>query len=719
MAIVETPDFKFSGMYYPQILQDLLVYRRINVPELSDEDPNEPSIQLMRMVALVGHYNNVLLDHVAQEAFLPTARLRESVKSLLSLIGVKVKQDVPATADIIVTLSAVLLSDVVLPALARYASEATSTQAEVTFEVLDEVALSATNAATAIWEDNAGSWTDLTADLVPGGAGATPWGGSASVNDALYVGHDSVMWDKMTTAVASAGSSAAVLEYYDGQIDQENPSAVTDLGGGSIQLSLTTLLGSSNRAGAQVVIRSVSTGAQVTKTSVYSSSTNKVSLTIDEIGLLTPSTSVTDYLVGCVWREVPDVTHVTTSGVKTSSFTLPETLTRRWVSADLSEVLSDAAAPVGTAYWLRWRTVSSGSADAISDIDITAGHQFYKAVAVQGRTYTEALGTSTGGADQQFISLRPGVIETSSRLYIDEGGGDIEWTVADDFLTATSESRVFTVEYDEAGYAIYGFGDGTNGRIPPAGAVLTAVYRVGANVDGNVGAGTITSPRGGNTYVSSVTNPRGASGWKVAEGSTNADLRRLKIAGPKSLQTLDRALTAADLETIATSWTSTDGTSPFVRATTIEGAFGPKTAELLVVEAGTAAAPQATLDALELYLNGDSLLGISGVALLNTEITVSRYTPKTINIVAVVKGGVQASILTALKTILVPSALEDDGTYVYSFAGKVYKERLVAEIFKASAGVRNVVSLTLNGGGDVTLGARELPVYGTLSVTVT
>ena len=56
MTTVTIPDFDFSGFYYPQLLEALMRYKRLNVPELTEESPYEPFNQLTRMIALVGAY---------------------------------------------------------------------------------------------------------------------------------------------------------------------------------------------------------------------------------------------------------------------------------------------------------------------------------------------------------------------------------------------------------------------------------------------------------------------------------------------------------------------------------------------------------------------------------------------------------------------------------------------------------------------------------------
>ncbi len=88
---IKIPSFDFSSMYYQQILEALLEFKRVNVPELSDESPQEPLIQLLRAFALVGHLNNTLLDLVANESTLPTSRLPETIRNMLRLIDFELR----------------------------------------------------------------------------------------------------------------------------------------------------------------------------------------------------------------------------------------------------------------------------------------------------------------------------------------------------------------------------------------------------------------------------------------------------------------------------------------------------------------------------------------------------------------------------------------------------------------------------------------------------
>jgi hypothetical protein len=730
MATVTTPTFAFSGLYYPQILQDLLVDRRGGISELNDEDPNEPSVQLMRAFALVGHYSNTLLDHVALESLLPTARLRESVKAHLALIDVAVQEDVPASVDMLLTLSAPLAADHTVAALATFSTAPTEGSDEVQFEVLDEFTIASSESLDYIIEKDGATYTDRTATLTTAGSGTlSVWGGTSVAGDALYFGHEDVLFDRLDITTTVLGASALwdsekiVVEVWDGRIDTDSPDSILALGGldaGTTDIELTTLLGSVNRAGTTITVRSNDTGAKVDVVSEFGTE-NFINITDSDLGLSTPPTSTSQFTVGAKWREVENLSISTSGLVKTLTWTLPESTTRIWDKASFEDVTGHTDIDTGDLYWMRIRVITGGSSTPTLDkLDTTEGSQYVKVVATQGKTVTDVLGTSTGGGSQAFITLRPDLVEGGlSSVVVDDGGGPVTWTEVDNFLSSVASDLHFTLDYDEDGYGIITFGDGTNGKIPPLNADVTATYRIGASSDGNVAAGTITVSRGV-SKVSSATNPRAASGWQIAEGSTPTDLERLKVAGPATLRAMNRAVTPADLETLTLDWESDSGASPFIRAKVIEGANGPKTVEIVTVESGTAATPTELMDEFETYLNGDTLLGIDGVMILNMEATATRYTPKTINVVATVKGGTKATIENALRALLLPNHVEEDGEWTYQFGGEVYRARVIAEVFRSDPAVSNVSVLTLNGSAaDVTLGARELPVYGTVTVTVT
>ncbi len=93
------PNFSWSSVYYPQLLDALIAFKRLNTPELTDESPQEPTMQFLRAFALVGHLNNGLLDLVALEHTLATAQLADTVRNMLRLIGYEMAPALPARPD--------------------------------------------------------------------------------------------------------------------------------------------------------------------------------------------------------------------------------------------------------------------------------------------------------------------------------------------------------------------------------------------------------------------------------------------------------------------------------------------------------------------------------------------------------------------------------------------------------------------------------------------
>src|SRR5438105_3685542 len=91
------------------------------------------------------------------------------------------------------------------------------------------------------------------------------------------------------------------------------------------------------------------------------------------------------------------------------------------------------------------------------------------------------------------------------------------------------------------------FGDGENGRVPPVGALVSALrYRTGGGRAGNVGLGMIKQllgPIGGLEQVGNVAPAEGGADAETPE----AVVRR----GPRSLRAIGRAVTVDDFETMA------------------------------------------------------------------------------------------------------------------------------------------------------------------------
>ena len=130
------------------------------------------------------------------------------------------------------------------------------------------------------------------------------------------------------------------------------------------------------------------------------------------------------------------------------------------------------------------------------------------------------------------------------------------WQETDSLLKCGPLDQKFSITIDEDGFATILFGDGKFGLKPEDDSLIVAEYRVGSGSVGNVGKDTLTqfeddklpqnSPVLVQQVIDSVTNPFPATGGIDIEPMDDA-----KIAGPKSLKELERAVTLKDYEDLA------------------------------------------------------------------------------------------------------------------------------------------------------------------------
>lgn len=726
-AEIVIPDFPFSSHFYPEILEDLINFMRSNAPELTDEDPTEPHIQLLRSFALSGHLNNVLLDMVANESFLPTAKLRASHRNLLALIAVKLKQATPATADILTTLTRKFSTGVTtVPSKSSFATLETRAASAVEYEVLEDVTTERTDQVGLVYsyDSTSDAFADHTAEAItPSGSFSPNWG-TVQNNDALYIGHRSILWDKMTFAVSAVTGgviTSGVWEYFDGNFDQGNPTSVTNLGI-TLRFNVNSILGSADRTGTTVRVRCNATGAFQDLVVAFVAGENRITTATGPnafLGQLVPSLIATDYTVGTDWRELHNVVDGTgnfnATGTTDVSFTLPQTLLQNWRKTTVG-----AGVLAVKAYWIRFRaivTTGAVTALAIDEVKITEGEQYQVINATQGRSREDnPLGSSDGSASQEFIFTNLPVIDDANlRIFVNEAGVEREYLRVENFLNSVSTDRHFTVDFDDDGIATITFGDGVNGRIPPAGVNnIRSTYRTMDEVDGNVGADTITVNRSGIAWIGNLTNPRGATGFNFKEGSTVDDLARLKVAGPATLRIRERAVSTEDVELLVLDFIAADGSKPVKRALGIEEAFGPKTVEAVVVGAGGAQVPPDKLSEIQDFFNG--VVTKRGKIVLNHEATVTNFTPYLLGVNAVVDGGNETAILTALTALLNPLFKEDGVSFLWKFGGTIPVAKIIQVIMDTVPRPRNcVVSYPAT---DVILGSHNLPIVGPLAITV-
>lgn len=929
--IIEIPDFDFSGFYYPEIFRSLLQFKRTFVPEITDENPNEPFIQLLSAFALVAHLNNVLLDIAATETLLPTSRLLESVKGQLALIDVRLSQAKPAQADVILEFSKVFLASTnIVPINSQFATVETEENPQIIYETDLSFTITPTDNPTSIFTFTAGKilikdnafdggdkltiegvdfrngieWTpggtialtlqaitdsinnsvadeingrvfaindgiDIISiiplaqdvesisiveddgatdnfDVLSGGFGLNRVGLASTdglffdlfddkpkAGDIIYINHLDILWDTVEFVFNSFGSGIeGVWEFFDNTLDDDKPDSVTNLGS-NLEFDLTDFLGTSNRKDTVVRVVLSATGASETVVSTFTGGKNIIT-TKGLLGQAVVDLDEQAYVVGSVWNEVAntnDLTSFFTADGKVS-FDLPQNQTQNWIStivnslagswsrfrvtkftetaasitgtgfdgsaldtsnfnikikvdafaeteidvtgdagvsspytistivsninaaltvvdASLSSVASDSGgqlkltspivgglslvrlvAPSGNDATFEilglsetsfpHENIGIGKNPNVDRIRIDTGKQFLLVPVVQGQSVAEdPLASSNGTPDQAFLLTFNPIIEGTLIVEANEGSGFQPWNIVENFLNSTSVSKDLTVTIAADDQATIKFGDGTRGKIPLAGVDnIRAIYRIGADNDGNVGAETITVNKSGISFVDRIFNPRQAKGFTVKEGSTDEDLARLKIEGPATLRTRGRAITIPDFEFLATQFTAASGSEIVSRALGIEETFGVKTIELVVVGQGGILLTEAERTELTDFFNGNKVLGISPIILSNHEVTIVNFTPKIIDVVATVTGGNEEQIKNAITSLLNPEATFDDGvTKRWEFGQEIPFSVIIAEIFEVDpVNIKKVVLTTPSA--DVVLATRELPIAGTVTVSV-
>lgn len=148
----DIPNFEFSGFYYFDIVRDLRRYMRIKVPEITDESDEEPFTQLINAWGLVHHVLNTRLDIVANEAYLSTARLAESVRLQLKLIDFELKNATPATTELLMKFSSLFTGNtLIVPKNSQFSTVENETQDQIIFEAISDNTISRTDRFTSVF----------------------------------------------------------------------------------------------------------------------------------------------------------------------------------------------------------------------------------------------------------------------------------------------------------------------------------------------------------------------------------------------------------------------------------------------------------------------------------------------------------------------------------------------------------------------------------------
>lgn len=270
MGKIIVPDFDFGSFRYPEILEGLVRWVRENIVDVTDENTNEPLINILRAFALVGHLSNGLLDMVAKERFLSTAQLRESIAAHLALIGYRLKQARPAMAEVVARVNNRYSSvpQTLVPGRSTFSSVAASeADVSIDYETQEELILAQrTDRVGHVFTTEGAApatFADFTSEAQsPTGSFELGWGVAPTYRDMLYIGHQDVMFTQVDLDFAIMGERIvrAVWEYCEGHGAVATPASV-EVNGSALRFDLTSLLGAANRRGTPVKVTCALTGA--------------------------------------------------------------------------------------------------------------------------------------------------------------------------------------------------------------------------------------------------------------------------------------------------------------------------------------------------------------------------------------------------------------------------------------------------------------------------
>ena len=189
-------------------------------------------------------------------------------------------------------------------------------------------------------------------------------------------------------------------------------------------------------------------------------------------------------------------------------------------------------------YWLRCRVEKAGyeTPPKINFVLLNT------VSAIQSNTF-ENCNFSSSGLPGFYLDLQhPPVIVNTLRVKREEGEG--MWSEVEDFDASKPGDMHYTVDSDASRVR---FGDGINGKIPPAGKNnITIFYSSGGGMRGNVEPHAINRVLDKLDGMVTVKNRKAASGGEEAE-----TLEEAKIRVRKGLKTTYRAVTSEDYENLA------------------------------------------------------------------------------------------------------------------------------------------------------------------------
>jgi len=155
--------------------------------------------------------------------------------------------------------------------------------------------------------------------------------------------------------------------------------------------------------------------------------------------------------------------------------------------------------------------------------------------------------SSSGGINQRYVLREENVVPSSVRIFVyEDPTNPTEWQQVSNLAVLDFGVEAFTVYVNAAGQTEVIFGSYLNGRIPPTGVKITATYRTGQGVSGNIPANYITAFRSLTSPSLSIQSSTAATGGLDPESVTS-----MKNAIQTVSRAQNRAVTLQDFADLA------------------------------------------------------------------------------------------------------------------------------------------------------------------------
>jgi hypothetical protein len=175
-------------------------------------------------------------------------------------------------------------------------------------------------------------------------------------------------------------------------------------------------------------------------------------------------------------------------------------------------------------------------------------------LATAGGAVVEILGNGQASTPNQSFKLRQSPLTyvqaqtpTGGQSSLTVSVNGAAWTPVPTLYDQAANAKVYATVNQSDGTATVQFGDGVEGALLPTGQNnVTANYRTGIGLAGNVGAGSITTLVDRPLGAKSVTNPMAATG-----GQDPQTVGGIRANAPQTVVTLGRAVSITDYQTFA------------------------------------------------------------------------------------------------------------------------------------------------------------------------